>query len=94
MRVAHEPRPTAVSTLTSAYPVPTALSDRLLLQVALKTELIHRQPWPTTTHARRAVFDFIEVFYNRQRMHSSLDYLSPADYEATLTQQPIAAQAA
>lgn len=60
----------------------------------MKTELIHRQPWATTTQARRAVFDFIEVFYNRQRLHSSLDYLSPADYEANQIQQPIAAQAA
>jgi putative transposase len=31
---------------------------------------------------RRAVFELIEVFYNRRRLHSSLDYLSPAQYEA------------
>jgi transposase InsO family protein len=47
----------------------------------LKEELIHRQSWATITQVRRAVFEFIEVFYNRQRLHSSLGYLSPAEYE-------------
>jgi transposase InsO family protein len=47
----------------------------------LKTELIYRQPWPTRAAARRAVFEFIEVFYNRRRLHSSLGYSSPAEYE-------------
>jgi putative transposase len=47
----------------------------------LKTELVYRQPWPTRTAARRAIFEFIEVFYNRRRLHSSLGYHSPAEYE-------------
>ena len=47
----------------------------------LKTELIYRQSWPTRTAVRRAVFEFIEVFYNRRRLHSSLGYCSPAEYE-------------
>lgn len=47
----------------------------------LKTELVYRQPWPTRVAARRAVFEFIEVFYNRQRLHSALGYRSPAEYE-------------
>ncbi|MQB02453.1 MAG: IS3 family transposase, partial [Actinobacteria bacterium] len=47
----------------------------------LKMELVYRQPWPTRMAARRAVFEFIEVFYNRQRLHSSLGYHSPAEYE-------------
>ena len=51
----------------------------------MKTELIHRRPWPTRAAARRAVFEYIEVFYNRRRLHSSLGYLSPTDYEQTLT---------
>jgi transposase InsO family protein len=51
----------------------------------LKVELIHRQSWPTRAHARRGVFDFIERFYNRTRLHSSLGYRSPAEYEATIT---------
>jgi transposase InsO family protein len=47
----------------------------------LKMELVLRQPWPTRTAVRRAVFEFIEVFYNRQRLHSSLGYRSPVAYE-------------
>jgi transposase InsO family protein len=47
----------------------------------LKTELIYRQSWPTRTAVRRAIFEFIEVFYNRRRLHSSLEYWSPAEYE-------------
>jgi transposase InsO family protein len=50
----------------------------------LKEELIYRQSWATKTQVRRAVFEFVEVFYNRQRLHSSLDYLSPAEYEARI----------
>jgi len=48
----------------------------------LKDELIYRRAWPTRQAARAAIFEFIEIFYNRHRLHSSIDYLSPADYEA------------
>jgi transposase InsO family protein len=48
---------------------------------SLKEECIHRQSWPTRAQVRRAVFDYIEVFYNRQRLHSSLGYLTPVEYE-------------
>jgi len=47
----------------------------------LKEELIYRQSWASVAQVRRAVFEFIEVFYNRQRLHSSLGYLTPAEYE-------------
>lgn len=47
----------------------------------LKQELIHRRHFKTRDQARQAIFDFIEVFYNRQRLHSSLDYRSPIDFE-------------
>ncbi len=60
----------------------------------LKMELIDRRSWPTRAQARRAVFEFVEVFYNRQRLHSSLGYLSPAEYEARKIHQQEAAQAA
>jgi transposase InsO family protein len=50
---------------------------------ALKNELIYRNVWATRAEARRAIFEYIEVFFNRQRRHSSLGYLSPASYEAT-----------
>lgn len=60
----------------------------------LKTELIYRQSWATRTQVRRAVFEFVEVFYNRQRLHSSLSYLTPVEYEQTVTHHHKAAQAA
>ena len=60
----------------------------------LKEELIYRHPWPTRARARHAIFEFIEVFYNRQRLHSSLGYLSPAEYEARASGQREVASAA
>jgi putative transposase len=52
----------------------------------LKKELIHRRSWPLKAELRTEVFDYIEVFYNRQRRHRSLGMLSPAQYE-TITHQ-------
>lgn len=48
---------------------------------SLKSELVDRQSWPTKAELRTAVFDYIECFYNPRRRHSSLGYLSPAEYE-------------
>ena len=48
---------------------------------ALKNEMYYRQCFPDRTRARFAVADYIEVFYNRDRLHSSLDYRSPEQYE-------------
>jgi putative transposase len=47
----------------------------------LKQELIYRCHFKTRDQARQAIFDFIEVFYNRRRLHSSLGYCSPIDFE-------------
>jgi len=47
----------------------------------LKKELIHRRTWPTKAELRTEVFDYIEVFYNRQRRHKTLGQRSPADFE-------------
>jgi putative transposase len=47
----------------------------------IKKELIHRRAWPTKNELRTEVFDYIEVFYNRQRRHSTLGQRSPVDYE-------------
>lgn len=47
----------------------------------IKKELVHRQPWPSRRDLSSAVFDYIEAFYNRQRRHSTLDYLSPEEFE-------------
>ena len=56
----------------------------------LKLELIDRQSWATRSQVRRAVFEFIEVFYNRKRLHSSLNYLSPAEYERQIHHEKVA----
>jgi putative transposase len=50
----------------------------------LKTELVHRQEFTDLPQARSALFEYIEVFYNRQRLHSALDYKSPAEFEKTI----------
>ena len=48
----------------------------------IKRELIETRPWPTRAGLTRAVFEWIEGWYNTRRLHSSLGYLSPAAYEA------------
>jgi transposase InsO family protein len=50
----------------------------------LKRELISARPWPSRTAARSAIFEWIEGWYNIRRLHSSLGYPSPADYENAL----------
>ncbi|WP_437437859.1 transposase [Streptomyces olivoreticuli] len=50
----------------------------------IKRELLGSRPWPSRALARTAVFDFIEGWYNSRRLHSSLGYRSPAEYEAAL----------
>lgn len=54
---------------------------------SIKRELIDRRPWPTISGLRRTVFDWIEGWYNTRRLHSSLGYLSPAQYEARIHQR-------
>jgi transposase InsO family protein len=51
----------------------------------LKTELVHHEHYHTRDQARASVFDYIEAFYNRQRIHSTLGYLSPAEFERART---------
>ncbi len=48
----------------------------------LKCELVHRRSFPSREAARSAVFEYLEAFYNRRRLHSALDYMSPEGYEA------------
>jgi transposase InsO family protein len=50
---------------------------------SLKKELTHGEIFATREEARASLFEYIEVFYNRIRRHSSLGYLSPAEYERT-----------
>ena len=48
---------------------------------SLKKELVHGADFATRAEARAAIVEYIEVFYNNQRRHSSLGYVSPAQYE-------------
>jgi transposase InsO family protein len=50
----------------------------------LKSELVYQQEYKTREQAARSIFQYIEVFYNRTRRHSSLGYKSPAQFEAEL----------
>ena len=50
---------------------------------SLKKELVHDADFATRAEARAAIVEYIEVFYNTKRRHSSLGYVSPAEYERT-----------
>lgn len=52
---------------------------------SLKKELVHDADFATRAEARAAIFEYIEVFYNGQRRHSSLGYVSPVEYEQSAT---------
>ncbi len=54
----------------------------------LKTELVHHEQYATREQARASIFEYIEVFYNRKRLHSSLGYVSPEQFEASLNESP------
>ena len=60
----------------------------------LKKELTRRRSWPTRRELATAVFVWIEGWYNRRRLHSTLGYLSPVDYENGPLDQPRAGLAA
>lgn len=51
----------------------------------LKTELVHQENYATREQARGSIFEYLEVFYNRVRLHSTLGYRSPEAFEASLT---------
>ena len=66
-----------------------ALAESFL--ATLKTELLYRNTWPTRRAARTAIFEYIEGFYNTQRRHSGLGYLSPAEFEEVRLEEENAA---
>jgi putative transposase len=51
----------------------------------LKVESVYQQRFRTHKEARAAIFQYLEVFYNRTRSHSSIGYLSPESFEASLS---------
>ena len=53
-------------------------------QATLKKELIYRNHYKTRAEAKKAIFEYIEVWYNRRRLHSSLGFKSPVQFEESL----------
>ena len=56
---------------------------------SLKTELTNHEEFETKAQANEKIFEYIEVFYNRQRMHSSNNYLSPVEFEEKMLLEEI-----
>jgi len=48
---------------------------------SLKLELVYQVQWQTRAAARTAIFEYLELFHDRRRRHSSLGYRSPAEFE-------------
>jgi putative transposase len=57
----------------------------------MQIELLNRQRWKTRVELANAMFDYIEIFYNRRRRHSQLDYRSPIEFEVASDKQLITA---
>jgi len=51
---------------------------------SLKYEVVYGRRFATRADARTAIFDYIESFYNRRRLHSNLGYLSPINFESQI----------
>ena len=58
---------------------------------SLKTEFTNHEMFETRAKANEMIFEYIEVFYNRERMHSSNNYLSPLEFEEKMLQNEMAA---
>ncbi len=53
----------------------------------LKKELVYLTVFETKEQAKREIFEYIEIYYNRQSIHSSLGYLSPVEYEMKMREE-------
>jgi putative transposase len=56
----------------------------------LKAELVSNLEFPTRQAAKTAIFEYLETFYNTHRFHSSLGYMSPADFEDRMEEARVA----
>jgi putative transposase len=56
----------------------------------LKTELVYFEKFETREEAKMKIFDYIEIYYNRQRIHSSIDYFAPVEYENKIISRKVA----
>jgi transposase InsO family protein len=81
----------AVMNVKSRKIIGLSMSDKLYRVVesffgTLKTELVHGERYRSRLEARLSIFEYVEVFYNRQRSHSALGYRSPEQYEKLLNE--------
>ena len=58
---------------------------------SMQIEMLNRKKWKTRVELANAMFDYIEIFYNRQRRHSQLGYRTPIEFELTYESQLIPA---
>lgn len=58
---------------------------------SMQIELLDRQKWKTRVELANAIFDYIEIFHNRQRRHSALNYRTPVEYELSFTNDTLTA---
>ena len=58
---------------------------------SMQIKLLNRKKWKTRLELSNAIFDYIEIFYNRQRRHSSLAYRTPIEHELISENNPIPA---
>ena len=56
---------------------------------SMQIELLNRKKWKTRVELANAIFEYIEIFYNRQRRHSSIDYRTPIEHELRSEKHPI-----
>lgn len=56
---------------------------------SMQIELLDRQKWKTRVELANAIFDYIEIFHNRQRRHSALNYRTPIEYEPSSPMTPL-----
>ncbi len=57
----------------------------------LKKEFVHLHPFDTIDRVRAGIFEYVEIYYNRQRLHSSIGYLTPVEFEEEFDGQTLRA---
>ena len=55
---------------------------------SMQIELLDRRKWHTRVELANAIFDYVEIFHNRQRRHSALGYRTPIEYELSFERHP------
>ena len=70
---------------------PNIRISRGVAQGTIKSECVHAKTYRDREQAALEIFEYMECFYNRLRLHSALVYMSPCEFEETFANQPLAA---